>query len=77
MTNIVSMPRISTKVSVLAVSGDPRELKQLGCLFNGSSWGLCTARTLAEAREWLNRNQTPIILCDSRLPDGDWKASSA
>ena len=77
MTNIVSMPRISTKVSVLAVSGDPRELKQLGCLFNGSSWGLCTARTLAEAREWLNRNQTPIILCDSHLPDGDWKASSA
>jgi DNA-binding NtrC family response regulator len=73
MTNVISMLDISTKVSVLAVSGDAKELKRLQCLFRGSSWGLCTARTLAEAREWLNRNETPIILCDSRLPDGDWK----
>jgi hypothetical protein len=30
MTNIVSMPRISTKVSVLAVSSDPRDRPNAG-----------------------------------------------
>jgi DNA-binding NtrC family response regulator len=62
------------KTAILAVSGNQSDLSMLGCLFAGSSWVLCTAGTLAEAGEWLQRSPAPVVLCESRLPDGDWKA---
>ncbi len=62
------------KTAILAVSGNQSDLSMLRCLFAGSSWALCTAGTLAEAWEWLQRNPAPVVLCESSLPDGDWKA---
>ena len=62
------------KTAILAVSGIHSDLSMLRCLFAGSSWALCTAGTLAEAWEWLQRNPAPVVLCESCLPDGDWKA---
>ena len=59
--------------SILAICGNQEDLRMLGCMFAGSSWELCTAGTLAEAGEWLQRNPAPVVLCESRLPDGDWK----
>jgi DNA-binding NtrC family response regulator len=62
------------KTAILAVSGNQGDLKILGRLFMGSSWELRTAETLDEAREQLQREPVPVILCESWLPDGDWKA---
>ena len=62
------------KTVILAVSGNQTDLEMLRCLFAGSSWKLCTAGTIAEACEWLRSNLTPAVLCEARLPDGDWKA---
>jgi DNA-binding response OmpR family regulator len=55
------------------VSGSRSELHLLDCLFAGSGWNLSTAETLAAAGESLQRNVFPVVLCDARLPDGDWK----
>ena len=73
MTSAIPIPNVPKKVEVLAVSGDETELDSLRCLFAGSSWGFRTARTLTEVLEWLSRNETPVVLCDSSLPRGDWK----
>jgi DNA-binding NtrC family response regulator len=62
------------RTTVLAVSGDREELEQLQYLFTRSSWTLQGFGTLAEAEEWLGRNPVPVVLCASRLPDGDWKS---
>lgn len=62
------------KTTILAVSGNQEDLRMLGCLFAGSSWVLRSAGTLAEAGVGLRRHPAPVVLCDSRLPDGDWKA---
>jgi DNA-binding response OmpR family regulator len=45
----------------------------LRCVFAGSTWDLQTVGTLAEARRWLDQNSAPVVLCESQLPDGDWK----
>lgn len=61
------------RTMVLAVGGDREELEQLQHLFNRSSWTLQGLGTLADAEKWLGRNTVPVVLCASRLPDGDWK----
>ena len=61
------------KTTILAVSGSPSELNLLHCLFAGSSWAVCTAGTLAEAGEQLQRSTFPVVLCERHLPDGDWR----
>ena len=65
--------RAARKTAILAVSNNQADLNMLRCLFTGSSWELRTAETLAEAREQLQRDPVPVILCESWLPDGDWK----
>lgn len=62
------------KTAILAVIGNQQELNLLRCLLTGSSWALCTAVTLADAAEQLNRTPFPVIFCERHLADGDWKA---
>ena len=62
------------KTAILAVSGNHADLSRLRCLFAGSGWELITAESLADAGQSLQRNMVPVVLCESRLPDGDWKA---
>lgn len=61
------------KAVILAVNGSQTDLRLLRCLFSGSSWELATVESVAEASEWLQRNSAPIVLCERRLPDGEWK----
>ena len=61
------------RAAILAVSGSRSELHLLDCLFAGSGWDLSTAETLAAAGESLERNVFPVVLCEARLPDGNWK----
>jgi DNA-binding NtrC family response regulator len=58
----------------LAVSGSEIELSRLRDLFAGTSWAIETVNTLGAAKEWLARNPTSVVLCETLLPDGDWKA---
>jgi DNA-binding NtrC family response regulator len=59
--------------TVLAVIGTQEDSSLLHRLFAGSCWELSTVETVAAAAEWLNRNSAAIVLCERRLPDGDWR----
>lgn len=58
---------------ILAVSGNETELESLRWILYGSSWRVQTAHTLAEAVDWLKRNETAVVLCAPSLEDGDWR----
>lgn len=58
---------------MLAISGNHEQLKRLESIFAGSSWTLYPVATFAAARDWLSYNSVPVILSESRLPDGCWK----
>jgi DNA-binding response OmpR family regulator len=38
-----------------------------------SNWTLYIASDAAEAKQILRQTSVPVILCDSELPDGNWK----
>src|ERR1700690_126428 len=38
-----------------------------------SNWTLYIACDAAEARQILGRTLIPVLLCESKLPDGNWK----
>ena len=38
-----------------------------------SNWTLYVARDAAEAKQVLRQTSVPVILCESELPDGNWK----
>ncbi len=71
LKNSPTLPALANEV--LAVSGSDEDLRRLRATFEGSSWELRTAQTVAAARASLRANRTPVVLCASHLPDGDWK----
>jgi DNA-binding NtrC family response regulator len=62
----------AAKTIILAVISQD-DARILNRLLAGSTWELLTVETVAAARAWLQRNSVPIVLCERRLPDGDWK----
>jgi DNA-binding NtrC family response regulator len=60
-------------VVVLVVNGSQEETGEFRRLLNGSDWALQSVTSVAAAGEWLAGNSTPVVVCESRLPDGDWK----
>jgi response regulator RpfG family c-di-GMP phosphodiesterase len=65
--------RTDEVINVLLVtpSEDDREwLKQICDQLN---WELHTAESCQEAMSILRRRNVPVIICEHRLPDGDWK----
>ena len=39
-----------------------------------SNWMLYNASSLTEATTFYSERQIPVVVCDSQLPDGDWRA---
>jgi len=60
-------------VTVLSVSPSPADQSSLGHLFRHTKWTLLEAATRAEAERTLAGQPVPVVICDSTLPDGDWK----
>jgi DNA-binding response OmpR family regulator len=42
-------------------------------ILHNSSWQVQATHTFREAMEHLSRNGTPVVICESSLPDGSWK----
>jgi len=58
---------------VLAVLAHPADRAALSGIFSHSNWRLDSCATLAEARSGLRDGKAGVVICDSVLPDGDWK----
>ena len=59
-------------VTVLLVSAAEADHRTLGHLFQHTNWTLLESWNCAEALQLLRSSAIPVIICDSRLPDGAW-----
>jgi DNA-binding response OmpR family regulator len=59
--------------AVLVVSPFEGDLRSLRGTLAPSNWTLYAATGGIEAMEILRRTSVPVILCESELPDGDWR----
>ena len=61
------------RVHVLAVSPFESDHTSLAHIFGHTAWDFDVARSLREAETKLITEPIPVVLCEERLPDGDWK----
>lgn len=66
-------PLSRTPIGVLAVNPVEDDVTALRAIFALSSWPLRCVSGVREARSWLERGTTPVIICERQLPDGDWR----
>jgi DNA-binding NtrC family response regulator len=60
-------------VKVLLVSSLPQTNVSLRLIFDQSNWLLHGVSSCGEALTHLSENDTPVVICERDLPDGDWK----
>ena len=60
-------------VEVLLISPFDEDHQHLRDILKHSNWQQHGARTQKEAFEFLRENVTPVVLCESELPDGAWQ----
>lgn len=63
----------SSTVRVLAVSPNESDLTVLSRIIDHSAWTFDAASGVSEARQHLKSHCTHVVVCDTKLPDGDWK----
>ncbi len=61
-------------VTILAVSGLQEDHNWLGEVVRHSNWRMLSARSCSEACEILNSERVPVVVCESSLPDGNWRS---
>jgi len=64
-------------VTVLAISPFDEDHIFLAHLFSHSNWQIHQARSCEEALEALHRYPIPVVLCESEMPDWNWKEALA
>jgi DNA-binding response OmpR family regulator len=60
-------------VTVLAISPVADDHTFLRNIFSHSNWQLDNARTWQEALVRLGRHRTPVVICETELPDASWQ----
>jgi DNA-binding response OmpR family regulator len=60
-------------VQVLLISPFDEDHQCLADILKQSNWQQHGARTQKEAFEFLHHNVTPVVICESELPDGSWR----
>ena len=63
----------SVKLSSLAITPSVEDISFLKHQFKISKWTLYTAASYREGMDALRWNRMPVVLCASKLPDGNWK----
>jgi DNA-binding response OmpR family regulator len=60
-------------VKVLLISPDDADHRHLAGILKQSNWQQHGVRMQREAFEFLRENTTPVVICESELPDGNWQ----
>jgi DNA-binding response OmpR family regulator len=58
---------------VLVVSASAEAGDRLADLLRQGSWTVRPAQSCSEAIDHLSVHSTPVVICESSLPDGTWK----
>jgi DNA-binding NtrC family response regulator len=67
------MTEQTLSVSILTVSPFESDVVILSNVISHSAWIHRSARSLKEARVVLAAEEIHVVLCEARLPDGDWR----
>jgi DNA-binding response OmpR family regulator len=60
-------------VNVLLISPFDEDHQHLRDILKHSNWQQHGTRTQRETLEFLRDNVTPVVICDTELPDGTWQ----
>jgi DNA-binding NtrC family response regulator len=60
--------------AILLASPSEDDHISLRRILDGSNWQLVDAFSCEEARALLLEREVPVVICESRLPDGNWKS---
>ena len=63
----------SVQLDSLAIGSSVEDLMFLEYRYKEASWKLYTAHTYREGMDELRMNRVPVVLCEEKLGDGDWK----
>jgi DNA-binding NtrC family response regulator len=66
------MRKAEESVRVLVIASAQEDVIALRHIFGHSKWELESASTCTEARRAIESGSPPVLICESRLPDGDW-----
>lgn len=66
-------PDLKVPPSVLLISPFPEDHAFLTSIFEAPYWRTYHARGYREALSLLARDRMTVVICECRLPDGDWK----
>ena len=58
---------------VLLVCATAEASDTLTGILRKDGWAVRPAQSAEEALDHLSRHTTPVVICESSLPDGDWK----
>ncbi len=68
-----NMQAVPEAAKVLLVSPYEEDHLSLRTILRHSNWQPESARTHAEAMEYLRKNTTPVVICESHGLEGSWK----
>ena len=72
--NIDDTRAVSQKVvKVLLISPFDEDHQHLRDILKHSNWQQHDARTQRESFDFLREHVTPVVICESQLPDGTWQ----
>lgn len=60
-------------VQVLLISPFDEDHQHLRDILKHSNWQQHGARSQSESFDFLRENVTPVVICESELPDGNWQ----
>ncbi len=61
-------------IMALLISASANDHAVLQVIFDSANWRLDTVHRCDEAAGYLEKHETAVVICDSKLPDGDWKS---
>ena len=73
LKNLPEPAEVERRVTVLAVSPRAADHERLAAIFGHSNWSFFRALSCREAIEFLRDHRVAVLICESALPDGDWK----
>lgn len=61
-------------IAALTVSADEDNRRALALIFHEMRWKLRYSPCLAQARDQIDHDVIPVVICDAALPDGGWES---
>jgi DNA-binding NtrC family response regulator len=73
MSNTKQLDGNAKRIMILAVIPSSETRQALRSVFRSSNWRIVFTESVAETIRFLERDPTPVVLCEQKLADGTWR----